>query len=162
VSRFARRKRRRQIDPRQMHHGIYTPDRGELLLDGSEVSVRNPRDAQALGVGMVYQHFTLVPALTAAENLVVSQADAPAFIDWRKERKSLEAFLDRMPFRAPLDRTMSSLSAGEKQKLEILKLLYLDQRFLILDEPTSVLTPGEAEEILGLLRDMAHRGEITV
>ena len=142
--------------------GFYTPDRGQLMLDGSEAAVRNPRDAQALGVGMVYQHFTLVPALTAAENLVVSRADAPSFIDWRKERKGLEGFLDRMPFRAPLDRTVSSLSAGEKQKLEILKLLYLDQRFLILDEPTSVLTPGEADEILGLLRDMAHRGEITV
>ena len=142
--------------------GFYTPDRGQLLIDGAEVTVRNPRDAQALGVGMVYQHFTLVPALTAAENLVVSRAGAPAFIDWRKERKALEAFLDRMPFRVPLDRPVSGLAAGEKQKLEILKLLYLDQRFLILDEPTSVLTPGEADEILGLLRQMAHRGEITV
>ena len=119
------------------------------MLDGKEVAVRNPRDAQALGVGMVYQHFTLVPALTAAENLVVSRADAPAVIDWRKERKALDAFLDRMPFRVPLDRPVSGLAAGEKQKLEILKLLYLDQRFLILDEPTSVLTPGEADEILG-------------
>ena len=67
-----------------------------------------------------------------------------------------------MPFRVPLDMPVSGLAAGEKQKLEILKLLYLDQRFLILDEPTSVLTPGEADEILGLLRDMAQRGEITV
>ena len=142
--------------------GFYTPDKGQLLIDGTEVAVRNPRDAQALGVGMVYQHFTLVPALTAAENLVVSRADAPAFIDWRKERKALDAFLDRMPFKVPLDRPVSGLAAGEKQKLEILKLLYLDQRFLILDEPTSVLTPGEADEILGLLRDMAHRGDITV
>ncbi len=142
--------------------GFYTPDRGQLLIDGAEVTVRNPRDAQALGVGMVYQHFTLVPALTAAENLVVSRADAPAVIDWRKERRDLEAFLERMPFRVPLDRPVSGLAAGEKQKLEILKLLYLDQRFLILDEPTSVLTPGEADEILGLLRQMAHRGEITV
>src|SRR5271166_1183109 len=131
--------------------GFYIPDRGQLLIDGSEVAVRNPRDAQALGVGMVYQHFTLVTALTAAENLVVSRADAPSIIDWRKERKALEAFLDRMPFRVPLDRPVSGLAAGEKQKLEILKLLYLDQRFLILDEPTSVLTPGEADEILGLL-----------
>ena len=129
--------------------GFYAPDKGQLMIDGAEVTVRNPRDAQALGVGMVYQHFTLVPALTAAENLVVSRADAPAFIDWRKERKALEAFLDRMPFRVPLDRPVSGLAAGEKQKLEILKLLYLDQRFLILDEPTSVLTPGEADEILG-------------
>ena len=142
--------------------GFYTPDKGRLQIDGADVAVRNPRDAQALGVGMVYQHFTLVPALTAAENLVVSRADAPAVIDWRKERRALEAFLDRMPFRVPLDRPVSGLAAGEKQKLEILKLLYLDQRFLILDEPTSVLTPGEADEILGLLRDMAHRGEITV
>src|SRR6478752_9271822 len=86
--------------------GFYTADRGQLLLNGEEVAVRNPRDAQALGVGMVYQHFTLVPALTAAENLVVSRAGAPAFIDWRKERRSLESFLDRMPFRAPLDRTV--------------------------------------------------------
>ncbi len=141
--------------------GFYTPDKGTLLLDGTEVAVKNPRDAQALGVGMVYQHFTLVPSLTAAENLVASRADAPAVINWRKERERLESFLGRMPFRVPLDRPVSSLAAGEKQKLEILKLLYLDQRFLILDEPTSVLTPGEADEILGLLKDMAHRGEIT-
>ncbi len=141
--------------------GFYTPDRGRLLIDGVEVAGKNPRDAQALGVGMVYQHFTL-PALTAAENLVASRADAPAVIDWRKERKALDAFLGRMPFRVPLDRLVSGLAAGEKQKLEILKLLYLDQRFLILDEPTSVLTPGEADEILGLLRQMARRGEITV
>ncbi len=72
--------------------GFYTPDKGQLMLDGAEVAVRNPRDAQALGVGMVYQHFTLVPALTAAENLVVSRADAPAFIDWRKERKAARRF----------------------------------------------------------------------
>jgi general nucleoside transport system ATP-binding protein len=142
--------------------GFYAPDKGQLRLNDAEVVVRNPRDAQALGVGMVYQHFTLVPSLTAAENLVVSRADAPAFIDWRKERIRLNDFLDSMPFRVPLDRPVSSLAAGEKQKLEILKLLYLDQRFLILDEPTSVLTPGEADEILGLLRDMAHRGDITV
>jgi simple sugar transport system ATP-binding protein len=142
--------------------GFYTPDKGQLRLDGAEVQVRNPRDAQALGVGMVYQHFTLAPALTAAENLVVSRADAPALINWRAERRRLETFLEKMPFRVPLDRPVSSLAAGEKQKLEILKLLYLDQRFLILDEPTSVLTPNEADEILGLLRQMTQRGEITV
>jgi simple sugar transport system ATP-binding protein len=141
--------------------GFYTPDKGKLILNGAEVAVKNPRDAQALGVGMVYQHFTLVPSLTAAENLVASRADAPSVINWRKERERLETFLAKMPFRVPLDRPVSSLAAGEKQKLEILKLLYLEQRFMILDEPTSVLTPGEADEILGLLKDMAHRGEIT-
>jgi ABC-type uncharacterized transport system ATPase subunit len=142
--------------------GFYTPDKGQLILDDAQAIVRNPRDAQALGVGMVYQHFTLAPALTGAENLVVSRADAPRVINWRAERRALEAFLSRMPFQVPLDRPVASLAAGEKQKLEILKLLYLNQRFLILDEPTSVLTPGEADEILGLLRGMTRRGEITV
>jgi simple sugar transport system ATP-binding protein len=142
--------------------GFYSADKGEVLLDGNEVPIRNPRDARALGIGMVYQHFTLVPSLTAAENLVISRADAPAVIDWSKEKRALEAFLDRMPFRVALDVPVSAMAAGEKQKLEILKLLYLDQRLLILDEPTSVLTPGEADEMLGLLRQMTHRKEITV
>ena len=142
--------------------GYYQATRGTVMLDGVEVNVRNPRDARALGVGMVYQHFTLVPSLTGAENLVISRADAPAVIDWKKEMRGLNEFLDRMPFRVPLDVPVSSLAAGEKQKLEILKLLYLDQRLMILDEPTSVLTPGEADEMLGLLRGMAQRKEITV
>jgi ABC-type uncharacterized transport system ATPase subunit len=116
--------------------GFYIANRGQLLLNGEDIAVRNPRDAQARGIGMVYQHFTLVPALTAAENLVVSRADAPAVIEWRKEMTALEAFLDRMPFRVPLDKPVSAVAAGEKQKLEILKLLYLDQRSLILDEST--------------------------
>jgi simple sugar transport system ATP-binding protein len=142
--------------------GFYSGDKGQVLLDGQEVSIRSPRDARANGIGMVYQHFTLVPSLTAAENLVISRADAPDIIDWGKETRALAAFMDTMPFRVPLNAQVSSLSAGEKQKLEILKLLYLDQRFMILDEPTSVLTPGEADEMLGLLGGMAARKEITV
>ena len=143
--------------------GFYTAGRGQRAARrrrGRRSAIR--RDARAHGIGMVYQHFTLVPSLTGAENLVISRADAPAVIDWRKEKRRLEAFLDRMPFRVPLDVPVSTLAAGEKQKLEILKLLYLDQRFLILDEPTSVLTPGEADEMLGLLRGMAQRKDITV
>ncbi|WP_423065474.1 ABC transporter ATP-binding protein [Devosia sp. CN2-171] len=142
--------------------GFYSADKGTVLLDGQEVSIKTPRDARANGIGMVYQHFTLVPSLTAAENLVISRADAPSVIDWGRERKALATFMDEMPFRVPLDTQVSQLSAGEKQKLEILKLLYLDQRFMILDEPTSVLTPGEADEMLGLLGGMADRKEITV
>jgi ABC-type uncharacterized transport system ATPase subunit len=142
--------------------GFYSADKGQVLLDGKEAPIRNPRDARALGIGMVYQHFTLVPSLTGAENLVISRADAPAVIDWKKEMAALNAFLDRMPFRVPLDVPVSAMAAGEKQKLEILKLLYLDQRLLILDEPTSVLTPDEADEMLGLLRGMTQRKEITV
>ncbi|MEW9835722.1 ABC transporter ATP-binding protein [Mesorhizobium marinum] len=142
--------------------GFYTSDRGSVMLDGQEARIRSPRAARDLGIGMVYQHFTLVPCLTAAENLVISRADAPAIFDWKKEKPRLESFMDRMPFRVRLNEPVSGLSAGEKQKLEILKLLYLEQRFLILDEPTSVLTPGEADEVLGLLGDMARRGEVTV
>ncbi|MCB1463652.1 MAG: ABC transporter ATP-binding protein [Nitratireductor sp.] len=142
--------------------GFYNATRGAVMLDGHEVKVSSPRDARDLGIGMVYQHFTLVPCLTAAENLVISRADAPSVIDWKSEIPKLEAFMDRMPFRVRLNVPVSALSAGEKQKLEILKLLYLEQRFLILDEPTSVLTPGEADEVLGLLGEMAKRGEVTV
>ncbi len=142
--------------------GFYHADKGKVRLNGADVTVASPRDARSLGIGMVYQQFTLVPCLTAAENLVISRADAPAVIDWRREREKLAAFMDRMPFRVPLDKRVSALSAGEKQKLEILKLLYLEQRFLILDEPTSVLTPGEADEVLGLLGNMAHAGDVTV
>jgi ABC-type uncharacterized transport system ATPase subunit len=142
--------------------GFYEPTRGQVLVDGREAAIASPRDAHAHGIGMVYQHFTLVPSLTAAENLVISRAHPPAIIDWRKEKRALSKFLDRMPFRVPLDVPVSSLSAGEKQKLEILKQLYLDQRFLILDEPTSVLTPGEADEVLGLLKNMTRAGDLTI
>src|SRR6185369_3653973 len=98
--------------------GFYSPDKGQVLLDGRDVSVRNPRDARALGIGMVYQQFTLVPSLTGAENLVISRADAPSVIDWKKEKARLAAFMARMPFQVPLDKPVSALAAGEKQKLE--------------------------------------------
>lgn len=142
--------------------GFYQPTSGSMLVDDRQVEVPNPRAAHALGIGMVYQHFTLVPSLTAAENLVIARADTPAVIDWKAERKALNAFLETTPFKVPLDVPVSGLSAGEKQKLEILKQLYLDQRFLILDEPTSVLTPDEADEVLGLLRGMTEAGELTI
>ncbi|TBW37433.1 ABC transporter ATP-binding protein [Siculibacillus lacustris] len=142
--------------------GFYQPTRGEMRVDGHEALVKNPRDAMRLKLGMVYQHFTLVPSLTAAENLIVSRPDCPAVIDWRAETRTLEAFMATMPFWVPLDVPVASLSAGEKQKLEILKQLYLDRRFVILDEPTSVLTPDEADEMLGLLKGMTTRGELTI
>ncbi len=142
--------------------GFYHATAGELLVGGQEALVRDPRDAHALGLGMVYQHFTLVPSLTAAENLVISRRDTPAIIDWGRERATLAAFMDRMPFRVPLEIPVRQLSAGERQKLEILKQLYLGRRFLILDEPTSVLTPDEADEVLGHVRDMCRKGAISV
>ncbi|MDB5563264.1 MAG: transporter related protein [Hyphomicrobiales bacterium] len=142
--------------------GFYHPTAGQIVIGGHEVAIDSPRDASALGLGMVYQHFTLVPSLTGAENLVISREHVPGVIDWSVERKALAAFMETMPFKLPLDVPVRSLAAGEKQKLEIVKQLYLGRNFLVLDEPTSVLTPGEASEVLGLVRGMTQRGEITV
>jgi simple sugar transport system ATP-binding protein len=142
--------------------GYHSPDTGELALDGARVDVKSPRHAQALGIGMVYQHFTLVPNMTVAENLVLARAKLPFFLKWGAERAALSAFCERMQFRTPLDSPVRSLSAGEKQKLEILKQLYLGSRIIILDEPTSVLTPQEADEILGMLRSMVDEKRLSL
>ena len=142
--------------------GYYHADAGEVRVAGEVRHITNPRQAHHLGLGMVYQHFTLVPSMTVAENLVLGEDALPAIIDWKRQFSRLEGFLETMPFRLDLERPVSGLAAGEKQKLEILKQLFLGHRFLILDEPTSVLTPGEADEILGLMREMANAGRITV
>jgi simple sugar transport system ATP-binding protein len=142
--------------------GYQRPDAGAVLVDGREQAITAPSVARALGIGMVYQHFTVVPGMTVAENLLMARGDVPALIDWKKERASLAAFMAKAPFQLDLDATPLSLSAGEKQKLEILKQLYLEPRLLILDEPTSVLTPQEADEVLGALRERAQRGLCSV
>ncbi len=142
--------------------GYYRADAGQFLVGGREHDAHAPRDAQAAGIGMVYQHFTLMPSLTVAENLLLAGPRVPFRIDWRRERARLATLLDGMPFRVPLDAVVSGLSAGEKQKVEILKQLVLGHSLLVLDEPTSVLTPQEADEVLGRLRAMAHDGRVTV
>jgi simple sugar transport system ATP-binding protein len=142
--------------------GYYRADEGSFLIDGKEEIIARPADADRLGLGMVYQHFTLVPSMTVAENLVMSRGVIPAVIDWRHERAALETFMAAMPFKVPLGAEVGTLAAGERQKTEILKQLYLQRRFLVLDEPTSVLTPREADEMLSLVRDLAHGGSITV
>ena len=142
--------------------GYYRADAGEVRIAGDVRHITNPRHAHHMGLGMVYQHFTLVPSMTVAENLVLGAEALPAVIDWKDQYARLDGFLETMPFRLDLDRPVTGLAAGEKQKLEILKQLFLGHRFLILDEPTSVLTPGEADEILGLMREMADAGRITV
>ena len=141
----------------------YSPlDQGSIVADRREVEIRSARVPNQLGIGMVYQHFTLAPSLTVAENLLLARGDLPWRIRWRSERAVLEEFMARMPFKLGLERAVSSLSAGEKQKLEILKQLYLRRRFLILDEPTSVLTPQEADEVLGLMHALTRQQELTV
>lgn len=142
--------------------GFYAADAGTVLIDGRERGLLTSSEAQSLGIGMVYQHFTLVPSMTVLENLVVARGNLSPVIDWKAERAQLDAFLETCPFRVPLDKPAASLSAGEKQKTEILKQLYLQRRLLLLDEPTSVLTPDEAAEVLGHLREETRARRLTV
>ncbi len=142
--------------------GTHRADAGSIVCDTREQDIGSPIAARALGIGMVYQHFTLAPGMTVAENLLLAGGKAPAWIDWAAERAKLQAFLMSTPFRLDLQATPAGLAAGEKQKLELLKQLYLKPRLLILDEPTSVLTPQEADEVLGLVRELARQKTCTV
>ncbi|MBX3332446.1 MAG: ABC transporter ATP-binding protein [Nitrospira sp.] len=142
--------------------GYYHPDEGKLLLNQEQAVIRSPRDAQTFGIGMVYQQFTLIPNMTVLENLVISKAQLAPVISWEKEEQQLTEFMEKMPFKVPLTARVSSLAAGEKQKVEILKQLALQNRILILDEPTSVLTPQEADEMLGHLRAMTLAQQLSV
>ena len=142
--------------------GYHPPDAGSIVVDKRERDLKTPHAAHALGIGMVYQHFTLVPSMTVAENLVMARDTVPPIVRWREERERLEAFMATVPFRIDLDAPVSRLAAGEKQKVEILKQLSLHRRFIVLDEPTSVLTPAEADEVLTMLKGMAAAGDVTV
>lgn len=142
--------------------GFQRAEEGSVMIDGHEQDIANPVIARALGVGMVYQHFTLAPGMTVAENLLLAADKVPMLIDWKQKRVELEAFLATTPFSLNLDACPAELAAGEKQKLELLKQLYLKPRLLILDEPTSVLTPQEADEVLGHVREFARSGQCTV
>jgi general nucleoside transport system ATP-binding protein len=142
--------------------GYYHPDEGKIVLDQQAVTIHSPRDAQTFGIGMVYQQFTLIPNMTVLENLVISKAKLDPVINWQQEEHQLTQFMDTMPFKVSLSTRVSSLAAGEKQKVEILKQLALRNRILILDEPTSVLTPQEADEVLGHLRAMTLAKQVSV
>jgi ABC-type uncharacterized transport system ATPase subunit len=142
--------------------GYHAADEGDIIVNGASREIRSPYDAYKLGIGMVYQHFTVIPAMTTAENLVIARPDLPKIINWKSEHKRLAQFLETAPFKVPLGARISDLAAGQKQKVEILKQLYLNSRILILDEPTSVLTPQEADEVLGLLRRMVDAGKLSV
>ena len=142
--------------------GFHRPDAGSIVCDGREQDIVNPIQARDLGIGMVYQHFTLANGMTVAENLLLAGGQTPGWINWRDQLTSLQEFLDSTPFQLDLNAKPGNLSAGEKQKLELLKQLYLRPRLLILDEPTSVLTPQEADQVLGHVRDFAHSGLCTV
>src|ERR1700722_7387604 len=142
--------------------GYHLADAGDIIVGQSVRQIRSPYDAHKLGIGMVYQHFTVFPAMTVAENLLLARPDLPQFIHWPAERKKLTDFLATAPFQIDLNANVSDLAAGQKQKVEILKQLYLQSKILILDEPTSVLTPVEADEVLGMLRRMVAAQQLSV
>ncbi len=142
--------------------GTYQADAGTVKVGEHAVELKNPRQAHALGLGMVYQHFTLVENMTVVENLVMAREHVPGVINWRKETEELRAFMAGMPFQVSPTAMVRNLAAGQKQKVEILKQLYLRRKVLILDEPTSVLTPQEADEILTVVRGMCSEGRVSV
>lgn len=142
--------------------GFHQPSAGEVYIGDQIQAIKSPKDAHAYGIGMVYQHFTSVPSMSVAENLVLSRYDTPFVVDWKKELSALQIFVANSPFRIDLETPVAQLAAGQKQKLEILKQLYLKHRILILDEPTSVLTPAEAADVLGLLRQEVIKGNLSI
>jgi simple sugar transport system ATP-binding protein len=143
--------------------GAYPADEGEILIDGKPVVVRSPRDALELGFGMVHQHFRVIDGLTVAENLHVGWDETPG---WHRRRGELEdragAVIERFGLGLDPRTPVWQLSVGEKQRLEILKMLARDVRFLILDEPTAVLTPQESERLFGFVRELRNDGAAVV
>jgi ABC-type uncharacterized transport system ATPase subunit len=140
--------------------GFYRPDAGEVKVDG--IAATTPAETRRAGLGMVFQHFTLAPSMTVAENLVLARPDLPALLNWKKERERLRAFLENAPFSIDIEARVEHLAAGQKQKVEILKQLYLKTRVLILDEPTSVLTPSEADEVMTVLNALVRQGTLSI
>ena len=142
--------------------GVYEPDSGRVFVDGRDLNLRDTRDAQRSGLGMVHQHFTLVDNMSVVENIVLAREAVPAIIDWKKETERFRAFMAETPFQIDPTSPVRDLAAGEKQKLEILKQLYNSRTVIILDEPTSVLTPQEADELLGKLNEWCQNGRLSM
>jgi simple sugar transport system ATP-binding protein len=142
--------------------GIYKPDGGTLHVDGAPVQLHSPRDAIRAGIGMVHQHFRLVDALTVAENLHMGWEATPAWASRRWLRRHTEELCERFGFALAPDRPAWQLAVGERQQLEILRVLARGARMLILDEPTAVLTPQETEELFRAMRDLRAQGQSIV
>ncbi len=142
--------------------GIYTPDAGEIIIDGYAKSFASPIEAIAAGIGMVHQHFKLVKAFTVAENIHLGWSETPAVIT----RDTLEIRTAKLAASLNLDvkpgARIDDLSTGEQQRVEILRVLARQARVLILDEPTAVLTPAEARDLFKALRDFVSRGNAVI
>ncbi len=138
--------------------GLYSPDEGEIYVAGKKVEIRSPRDAIRYGIGMVHQHFKLIPTLTVAENIALSLANAPAINPSKHLVEEIERYSKRYGLEVDPSAYVWQLSVGERQRVEILKALMGGARALILDEPTTVLTPDERDELFKTLRRMADEG----
>lgn len=142
-------------------YGLYEPDAGEIWLYGKRVSFASPRDAIASGLGMVHQHFMLIPPFTVAENIILGQRSPrePLLEDRSSVYERLLALSERYGLAIQPDAEVWTLSVGEQQRVEILKALYRGAEVLILDEPTAVLTPQEVEELLAILHRLVDEGK---
>ncbi|WP_303321962.1 ABC transporter ATP-binding protein [Cloacibacillus evryensis] len=138
--------------------GIYLPDAGSIYIEGKPVFLPNPKAAIGHGVGMVHQHFMLVPVFTVWENIILGLGDIPLVINKEKIIARIREISDRYSLAVDPEAKVWQLSIGEQQRVEILKMLYRGTKVLILDEPTSVLTPQETRELFKTLKDMVAAG----
>ena len=139
-------------------YGFTRPDAGEILVQGAPARLRSPRDARALGIGMVFQNFMLIPAMDVLENIALFLPDLPPVLDRRRLEARIRGFGERFGLAVDPSASLCQLSVGERQKVEILKLLMARARVLILDEPTKVLAPHEAEALFGVFRALKAEG----
>ena len=143
-------------------YGLYRPDGGRILLDGDPVTFSGPGEAMAAGIGMVHQHFMLVPVLTVVENVMLGHETTKrgflGLLDRAATAARIREISDRYGFAVDPDALVEDLPVGVQQRVEIVKALLRDARVLILDEPTAVLTPGETDELISIMRQLAAAG----
>jgi len=140
-------------------YGLYKPGSGEIFIDGEEVTIHDPKDAVSRGIGMVHQHFTLIPPLTVAENIVLgAEPRRGATLDLEGAIKATEELSERYGLTVDPMARVANLSVGVRQRVEILKTLYREARILVLDEPTAVLTPQETEDLFAVLKELVADG----
>ncbi len=141
-------------------YGLYHPDEGEILFNGEPVRIHSPKEAIERGIGMVHQHFMLIPVMTVAENIVLATEPrrAGVLLDYAAARKRVEELASAFNFAIDPQARVENITVGQQQRVEILKALYRRADILILDEPTAVLTPQEALELFGILRGLTREG----
>jgi simple sugar transport system ATP-binding protein len=142
-------------------YGLYTPDEGEIFVRGSKAEIHDPHDAIDLGIGMVHQHFMLVPVFTVTENVMlgVESTRGGVFLDREESAERIRDISTRFGLKVDPDALVENLSVGIQQRVEIIKVLYRQADILILDEPTAVLTPQEVEDLFIVIRSLVEQGK---